>query len=264
MSIRIGLIGIVGEDVKNDFWGSMEKIAAIGYDGIESGASVPEQAAASPGDIRRRLGDLGMGVLAIHTQKYSLQEQGEGHTLDLAAEVGSPLVTLSWGPVEDIEQLKKDAELYNRVGAACQARGLTLAYHNHDHEFATFDGRTALDILLSEADADMLHLHLDVAWTVFGGADPAEVIRRYAGRVPALHAKDLQRLEPGCEAAQGDRKAARFVEVGDGIVDFPAIVAAARQAGVTTASVEQDRPAELSPWQSIERSYANLAGLLGE
>jgi sugar phosphate isomerase/epimerase len=263
MSIRIGLIGIVGEDLKNDFWGSMEKIAAIGYRGIESGTSLPDLAGAAPGEIRRRLDDLGLGILAFHTQKFRLQEHGEGHTLDLAAEVGSPLVTLSWGPVEDVEQLKKDAELYNRIGAACQTRGLKLAYHNHDHEFACFDGQTALDILLSEADPEMLHLHLDVAWTVFGGADPAKVIGRYAGRVPALHAKDLQGLEPGCQSAQGDRKAARFVEVGDGIVDFPAIIAAAREAGVTTISVEQDRPAELSPWQSVERSYANLAGLLG-
>ncbi len=255
--MRIGLIGIVRQELEQDFWGTLEKVAAIGYEGIEVGAGSAEKQGLSPEQFRRRLEGLGLQAIALHTQKYRWRKL-ERAILDEAQGLGCEAVAVSWGPVETLEQLKQDANLYTWAGLACRDRGLQLVYHNHDHEFQTVEEQLAFDVLMSESDPQAVHALLDVAWVRFGGQDPAAIIRRYSGRVDILHAKDILDLPAGCESGQGDRKACRFTEVGTGIVDLPAVVAAAKAAGVRWATVEQDRPHELPPMQSIQVSYANL------
>lgn len=96
-----------------------------------------------------------------------------------------------------------------------------------------------------------------------GGGDPVSLIRKYAGRFPVLQMKDLVRLHEGCEAAKGNRKEAQFTEVGTGIVDTAGCVEAARSCGVEWLVVEQDRPRELPPMESIRVSHDNLRTLAG-
>jgi sugar phosphate isomerase/epimerase len=100
-------------------------------------------------------------------------------------------------------------------------------------------------------------------WLTFGGGDPVQFIRKYRGRVPALHAKDVVTLMDGCDQARGDREKAQFTEVGTGIVNTAGVVEAARECGVRWITVEQDRPRDLSPMESIKVSYDNLKKLVG-
>jgi len=255
--MKAGLIGIVRDEMKEDFWGTLERVAALGYEGIEFGAGTLEQAGVPLAEMKARFADLGLTPIAHHATKYSLAETGDA-VYDACQALDCKILVLSWGPCDSREQLLEDAELYNRIGERSKAAGIQLTYHNHDHEFQRFDGETGFDILLGNTEPDLLHAHIDVAWVTFGGVDPVEVIRRYAGRCPALHMKDFVGLEPGCDQAQGDRQAARFTEVGTGIVDLPGIVAAARESGVEWLTVEQDRPRDLPPMESIAASLANL------
>lgn len=263
MEIRIGLIGIVREELRQDFWGTLKKVREIGYEGWETSAGVVEQAGCSAEELRKRLNDIGLSVVTLHSQKFRIREHGVDWTLDTARALGSEMITMSWGPCESVDQLKADAELYNDLGRRCKERGLQLTYHNHNHEFATFDGRTGFDILMGAADPDLLHAQLDVAWATWGGVDPAAVIRQYAGRMPALHAKDISASPEGGQTSNDGRKEVPFTEVGTGVVDFPRIVEAARESGVKWMSVEQDRLADLPAMESIRVSYENLRGLLG-
>jgi sugar phosphate isomerase/epimerase len=70
----------------------------------------------------------------------------------------------------------------------------------------------------------------DVYWIKKGGDDPATLIRQNAGRVPITHLKDMTRDERET-----------FAEVGEGALDWPAILAASDEAGVDWHCVEQDR-----------------------
>lgn len=255
--MNIALIGIINEDLQTDFFGALARVAAIGYQGMEFGLDTVLKNAASPVEIKSRMHDLGLKTVNFHLMPPAL-ENNFAVTVETAQALDCPYLTISWGPVESADQLKRDAERYDRLGAQVKAAGLTLCYHNHDHELQKVDGQYALDILMSNSDPAHLKGQFDVCWLRFGGVDPAVFLRKYAGRVPLIHLKDVARLEPGCETGQGNRDATQFTEVGTGIVDFESAFAAANETGVQWATVEQDRLRNLTAWESVTCSYLNL------
>ena len=250
---KIGLIGIIGDEARRDFWGTMERVAGIGYQGIEGMTGPLLQ-----GDVAanlRRFHDLGLRVLTVSAKREQLQGDELDQVLADAHALQSPRVSVWWGPCESRESLLRDAELYNAAGARLAAAGVKLCYHNHEHEFRTaFNGVYALDVLAEHTDPAALFFELDIAWIAFGGQDPAAVLRRMAGRVPAVHVKDLYGL--------GER--GQFTAVGTGVVDVRGGVQAAIDTGVEWVIVEQDRLRNLTAWETITVSYLNLkeAGLV--
>ncbi len=257
LNMNIALIGIINDDLEKDFFGALQKVAGIGYRGMEFGIATLDQAQVPLPEMKQRMDDLGLKVVNLHVMPQVLEADFAG-VVRKAHDTGCPYLTLSWGPVQSVDQLRQDAHRYDRLGARCRAEGLTLCYHNHDHELKKLDGKYALDILMENSDPANLKGQFDVMWLRFGGVDPAAFLHKYAGRVPLVHLKDVARLEPGCETASGSHETMIFTEVGTGIVDFEAAVAAAKQAGVEWGGVEQDRMRHLSPWESITCSYLNL------
>jgi sugar phosphate isomerase/epimerase len=248
---RIGLIGIVGAEAKEDFWGTMRRVAEIGYQGIEGAAQLLQ------GDVAanlRRFHELGLQVLATSASREKLRD-GLDQVLAEAKALQSPRVSVWWGPCESREQLLRDADLYNAAGSRLAAEGIRICYHNHEHEFrTTFDGLCALDVLAEHTDPKAVWFELDIAWITFGGEDPARVLRRMAGRVPAIHVKDLWSLE----------ERGRFTAVGTGVVKVREAVQAAIETGVEWVVIEQDTLRNLTAFETITVSLLNLkeAGLV--
>ncbi|MFG6176963.1 sugar phosphate isomerase/epimerase family protein [Halomonas sp. THAF12] len=111
---------------------------------------------------------------------------------------------------------------------------MRLAYHNHDFEMQTFDGRTALEILMEAAGPEVLG-EVDLAWVARGGQDPADYLEHFDGRLFAVHAKD--------NAPAGTAEDQRgFAIVGQGVLDWDEILPAAREAGVEVYVIEHDQP----------------------
>ncbi len=245
MKAKIGLIGIVGEDAKQDYWGTMARVAEIGYRGIEGGGELLQ------GDVvenLKRFHGLGLQVLTVSASRESLRDRLDGIIADAKA-LQSPRVTVWWAPCETREDVLQDAALYNAAGARLAAEGLTLCYHNHEQEFRNvFDGVPALDVLARHTDPAALAFELDVAWITFGGADPVAVLQKMAGRVPAIHVKDLYGLG----------KRGEFTAVGTGVVRIQDSVQAALETGVEWIVVEQDTLRNLTALETITVSYLNL------
>ena len=112
------------------------------------------------------------------------------------------------------------AEYLNDVGAAARKAGQQLFVHNHDIEFETvFGDQTVFDILMANTDPKNVAFQLDLYWATNGGGieNPLEVIERYGNRIKLFHVKDMAAGPfPG-----------RIEIVGEGIIDFPEIFAAA-------------------------------------
>lgn len=242
---KVGLIGIVGEESKRDFWGTMQKIAAMGYRGIEA-----------PGGLRdgnveenlKRFHDLGLTVLTISADRDGLRDRLDALLAEAKA-LQSPRVSLWWAPCETKEAVLRDAELYNQAGARLASEGVTLCYHNHEHEFQkSFNGVYALDVLAEHTDPAALAFELDIAWITFGGEDPVRVLKRYAGRVPAIHVKDLSRLD----------ERGHFTAVGTGVVPVQASVETAFALGIEWVVVEQDTLRYLTALETAAVSVMNL------
>jgi sugar phosphate isomerase/epimerase len=128
--------------------------------------------------------------------------------------------------------------------------GLTFGYHNHSFELEKFDGRTGLAILYEESDPDVVTSEIDTYWLQHGGADPAQWIRRLMGRAPLVHLKDM--------AVQANTPI--MAEVGEGNMNWEAILDACRDAGVAWYIVEQDI-CQRDPFESLGISLSNLRGM---
>lgn len=121
-----------------------------------------------------------------------------------------------------------------RIATRARAGGMRLAYHNHDFELVDFDGRTGLELLFAAAGPDLL-TELDLAWVARAGHDPAVMLGKFRGRLFAVHAKD------NAPKGQADDEGG-FAAVGQGVLDWNAILPAAADAGVQWYIVEHDHP----------------------
>jgi sugar phosphate isomerase/epimerase len=135
------------------------------------------------------------------------------------------------------------------VAEKLAVEGMDFSYHNHNHELVKYGGKTWLAMLYEQAPPDMLKAEIDTYWIQAGGGDPAAWVRMCAGREPLLHLKDF---------AMGPGREQRFAEIGEGNLNWPAILQAAQEGGVEWYLVEQDRSYERDPFESLAISYRNL------
>lgn len=157
-----------------------------------------------------------------------------------------------------LDHYKQLAAKLNKAGEAAKAAGLGFAYHNHAFEFEPIDGSTPLDTILAETDPSLVQLELDVFWVSVAGQDPVEMLNKLAGRVPLTHLKD-KAPDVAQQYKEGLGKEA-FREVGNGSLDFAAILEACEGTGVQHYLVEQDQtPGD--PLASLRQSYSHLRGL---
>ena len=133
------------------------------------------------------------------------------------------------------------------ISRQVQARGMTLAYHNHDFELVDFDGKTGLELLF-EAAGPTLKSELDLAWVARAGHDPAAMLAKFSGRVFAVHAKD--NAPKGQATDEGG-----FAALGQGVLDWKVILPAARKAGVQWYIIEHDEPRDPAAVVKIGADY---------
>lgn len=231
------------EQSTNDFRSVIERVAEIGYAGVEPAGLY----AMEPTEFRSVVEGLGMRVSSTH-----VQGRVDGDDLDRiadeAAAIGAPYMVVPILPPErftEADSVKRLAERISRAVPAAQARGMQLAYHNHNFEFVDVDGRTAYDIFVEALHPDVV-LEVDIYWTQTGGADPGELVARLGPRVRLLHVKDGP-----CTPDDP------MVAVGDGKVDVPSALAA--NAAVEWHIVELDRY-DGDMWDAVRRSYDYLVG----
>jgi sugar phosphate isomerase/epimerase len=119
----------------------------------------------------------------------------------------------------DLDRIKELAERFNRGDELARGRGMRVGYHNHFWEFGTdFDGRSGLEVFFELCEPEVV-AEVDVYWAQVGGRDPVDLVRTLGDRVTLLHVKD------------GDGQVGAISSpLGQGVVDLPAILAAATAA----------------------------------
>ena len=107
-NLKLGLIGIVHEDAKKDFWGTMQRVAEIGYQGIEGAAELLD------GDVRSnvaRFHELGLQVVTHSVNKEQLRNEKElDQVIRQALSLRTKDITYWWDVADSREQLFRDAE----------------------------------------------------------------------------------------------------------------------------------------------------------
>ena len=231
----------VRDHTAKDYVGTLRQVQEIGYDVVQLTGEVPFDGPR----MKQVLGEIGLAVAGIHVDLKQLESRLD-HWVTFCKTVRTKDLVVPYLP-EDRRQTKEDwlglARLMDGMGARCKKQGVRLSYHNHSFEFVKFDGAYALDLLYTNSAPDRLYAELDTYWVKHGGADPVAYIRKYAGRLPILHIKDM-----------ADDQARSFREIGRGILDWPAIHRASATAGVEYYCVEQD----ICPGDSFDSARISL------
>jgi sugar phosphate isomerase/epimerase len=234
----------VREQLSQDPAGTIKAVAEIGYQGVEG---MPPKGMSTQG-FRSLLDDCGLKLLAIGGDPIG-NLQG---LIDDSRSLGCDTVMLGLGGVvrkHNGDWKKAVADLAEACAKGTEA-GLILAYHNHAFEYETkVDGVYALDYIFNSIPAGQLEAELDVYWVKTGGEDPVAYVRKYAGRMRRLHLKDRSAPPADLDCP--------FAELGQGILDWDSIFAAAEEAGVQWYVVEQDRCTR-PPLESARMSFEFL------
>jgi len=234
----------VREAMSQDYIGTLEKLAAIGYEGIELGLPPEGMTIAEQKAILDR---LNLQVIGTHASFDNL-DVDFGRLHEYLHQVGGKYIAISMR-FDSKEDVICKSEQFNRIGEICRSANTTFLYHNHNWEFERFDGEYVLDLILRETDPELVKLELDTYWVRKGGEDPSEYLSKLINRCPLLHIKDV---EAGEEQF--------FAEIGEGILDFPAIADVAAKVGTEWLVVEQDQ-CRRDPFESLAISYRNLVNM---
>lgn len=228
---------------------TLKKVRAIGYEAVQISAFGP----VDPQAVKQMLDDNGLVCCITHIGydrlKDDLPAVIDQHRLWDCKHVaiGSMPQQFRAG-VDGVRQFAAEA---NEIGRQLAEADLTFSYHNHSFEFARAGDTTLMDILFSETDPRYVMAELDTYWVQHGGADPAAWIRRMKNRMPVVHLKDM---------TIQDGKTQVMAEVGEGNLNWPAILDACREAGVEWYAIEQDI-CQRDPFESLAISYQNLRGM---
>jgi len=177
-----------------------------------------------------------------------------------AATLGAQYVRVAWLPNRQpftLELARQTAAEFNRIGRQLRERhGLTFCYHNHGYEFVSHGDGTLFDVLVAETDPAYVSFELDILWAQFPGADPAKLLEKYGSRFQLLHLKDLRRGVKG--DLSGKTPVENDVALGTGQLALPAIIRAAKRAGVRHYYIEDESPSIAT---QVPQSLAFLSSL---
>lgn len=199
--------------------------------------------------------------LHMDTALFMRQQDKLPAALDDAKQRGFEFVVCPYIAPADrggADVIRKLGETLNKAGEICRKTGLHLCYHNHAFEFQPEGNGTLFDVLMQTADPKLVSLELDIMWSTVAGVDPVSILKKYGSRVALMH---LKNVAPGVDKRYNEQvPKAAFREVGDGVIDVPAVLRAAAEAGVQHYFVEQDQtPGD--PIDSLRKSFQYLEKL---
>ena len=216
-------------------------------------------------EMKKLLEDNGFSVPSIHTDLDTLQTRMD--KLGEAARVlGNTYVVLPSIPPENrktLDDYKKMAESFNKIGESAKAQGVKFAYHNHGYGLKEVNGQIPLEIIFSNTDPSLVFFEMDLYWTTAGGGDPIALLEKYKGRYPLMHVKDMVK-KVHFSGDGGDPK--QWIELfpymttaGNGVLDLKSIITKAKENGTKHFIVEQDMVKE--PEVALKKSFDYLASL---
>lgn len=217
--------------------GSLDQQLKIVHDaGVGAVETVGTQGVSAP-ELKQLLDRYAIKAISSHVPLTELRKDLPG-VVAFNRSIGNTTLVV---PYLDAKDRPTDAagwtalgQELGRISKQVRAEGMHLAYHNHDFELVDFNGRTGLELLFAAAGPD-LQTELDLAWVARAGYDPAVMLGKFRGRLFAVHAKD--NAPKGQAEDEGG-----FAAVGQGVLDWNAILPAAAAAGVQWYIVEHDQP----------------------
>jgi len=224
--------------IAKDFRGTLKELSAAGFQAIElcSPVGYADSGFAGLGklkgsELRDILQDAGLSCVSSH---FSIDElrKNQDDRIAWAKDAGltQMIVPSLDGPKNPtMDDVKRAADEYNRMGERAAAAGIVQGLHNEDFELTKVDGKRTYDILFELLDPKFVQFQFQVS-TISEGYDAAEYFTKYSGRFISMHVQ-------GWSATTR-----KIMPVGEDTLDWKKIFAAAMTGGIQNYFVEMDLP----------------------
>lgn len=270
---KVGLqLYSVRDQMGKDFYGTLKAVKEMGYDYVEFAGYNGHTAE----EVRAMLDELGLTCISVHQGPDLFLEKGQ-EAVDFIKTIGAKFCAVPWYGLEHYVDGKfpETIEKFKKVSALLAENGIRMTYHNHDFEFKKVDGEVILEKIYADMEGG-IEGEVDTCWVHYAGVNPVDFLLKYKGQMKTLHLKDFvceklgggpvyALIDDNGNAEGGDKKDTgfRFRPVGQGIQDFPAILAAAEEVGIDYVIVEQDDSYELGSLEAAKQSreYLKTLGL---
>jgi sugar phosphate isomerase/epimerase len=228
----------VRDSIAKDFPGTLKQLSAAGFQTIELCSPVGYADSGFAGlakykgsELRGIIHDAGLTCISSHFSMDELRKNQDDR-ISWAKDVGltQMLVPSLDGPKHPtLDDVKRAADEYNRMGERAASAGIVQGLHNEDFELTKVDGKRTYDMLFQLLDPKFVKFQFQVS-TISDGYDAAEYFTKYPGRFISMHAQ-------GWSA-----KTRKIVPVGQGTLDWNKIFTAAKTGGIQNYFVEMDLP----------------------
>lgn len=226
----------VRQMIAKDFPGTIQQLAAAGFQTIELCSPVGYAdndfaglAKYSGAELRKILTDAGVSCVSSHFTIEELRKDQQGR-IAWAKDVGlaQMLVPTLNGPKQPtMDDVKRAAEEYNKMGERAVQAGIQQGLHNEEFELTVVDGKRTYDLLLGLLDPKLVKFQFQVS-TISRGYDAAEYFTKYPGRFVSMHVQ-------GWSAATK-----KIAPVGQDSLDWKKIFATAKTGGIKNYFVEMN------------------------
>jgi sugar phosphate isomerase/epimerase len=211
-------------------------------------------------DFAAALRKAGLTATSLHVSYEDLKTRPDTVIADAKA-IGATFVGTAWYPHDStgftIANARQAVEDFNAFGRTMKAAGLTFFYHNHGYEPVPYEDGTLLDYIIKNTDPALVAFEMDVLWTWLPGQDPVALIAKYPGRFKLMHIKDMKPGVARGSLSGGIADSLKAV-IGQGQVNWPAVLQAAERDGFAAYFVEDETTA---PVQNAPRSIAYLTAM---
>ena len=226
----------VRDMIAKDFPGTIKQLAASGFQSIElcspvgySDSGFAGLGKYKGGELRKIMNDAGVTCVSSHFSIEELRDNQEGR-IAWAKEVGLTQMivpTLNGPKNPTMDDVKRAADEYNKMGERSAKAGIQQGLHNEDFELTTVDGKRTYDLLLGLLDAKLVKFQFQVS-TISEGYDAADYFTKHPGRFNSMHVQGWST----------EKK--KIVPVGQDNLDWKKIFTAARAGGVKNYFVEMN------------------------
>ena len=228
----------VRDMIEKDFPGTLKMLHAAGFRAIELCSPVGYSDSGFAGlgkysgsELRKIINDAGLACVSSHFGIDELRKNQEDR-IAWAKDVGltQMMVPSLEGPQHPtMDDVKRAADEYNRMGEKAAAAGIQQGLHNEDFELTKVNGQRTYDLLFKLLDKKLVKFQFQVS-TISAGYDAAEYFTRYPGRFISMHAQGW------------DAKNRKEAPVGQDSLDWKKIFTAAKTGGIKNYFVEMDLP----------------------
>jgi sugar phosphate isomerase/epimerase len=222
-----------------DVAGTLDEVKSFGFQYAELAGTY----GLSADKFKQELASSGIKPIGAHFGYERYRDDAEGVAKEAEA-LGLKYAGCAWIPHQgdfDEKTCREAIAVFNKAGEVMAKHGLKFFYHVHGYEFQPHGNGTLLDLLFSETNPSLVSYEMDIFWIVFPGQDPVKLLEKYGKRWELAHLKDMRKGTP-TGALTGSTDVKNDAALGDGLMDLPAILRAAKKAGVKWYFIEDESP----------------------